>query len=200
MAGEEIRQDTRTVEQIVDGMSLFDDNLMPVVFATFEIEGGGTVEKVWEMARYVVAFEQWTKDEQIAFVASHYDGFAQGKAGVLDSMGYPTQFYPHPGSITYLGITQDKDGYFRFVVAEGINEPGPIFTFGDTNMRMRFARGAREFCNTLQDEILLFDKNRRILILTKKEIFSLDQIIFHDIHIDQTVRKKRYAICRQIRV
>ena len=32
MAGKEIRQDTRTVEQIVDGMSLFDDDLMSMVF------------------------------------------------------------------------------------------------------------------------------------------------------------------------
>ncbi len=32
MAGEEIRQDNRTVEQIVDGMSLFDDDLMSMVF------------------------------------------------------------------------------------------------------------------------------------------------------------------------
>lgn len=32
MTGEEIRQDTRTVEQIVDGMSLFDDDLMSMVF------------------------------------------------------------------------------------------------------------------------------------------------------------------------
>lgn len=200
------------------------------IINTFDIEGGGTVEKVWEMAKYVVAFEQWVKDEQIAFVASHYDGFAQGKAGVLDGMlipafsmlikqgvacavegdikvamamsilktisgtgqlsemysidfekdiciighsgsgdadisdckptmkivpvfhgktggGYLTQFYPHLGPITYLGITQDRDGHFKFVVAEGMNEAGPIFTFGDTNMRMRFTCGAKEFCN-----------------------------------------------------
>lgn len=200
------------------------------ILDTFDIEGGGTIEKVWEMAKYVVAFEQWVKDEQIAFIASHYDGFAQGKAGVLDSMlipafsmlikqgvacavegdikvamamsilktisgtgqlsemysidfekdiciighsgsgdadisakkpamkivpvfhgktggGYLTQFYPHLGPVTYLGITQDKDGHFKFVVAEGINEDGPIFTFGDTNMRTRFSCGAREFCN-----------------------------------------------------
>ncbi len=200
------------------------------IINTFDIEGGGTVEKVWEMAKYVVAFEQWVKDEQIAFVASHYDGFAQGKAGVLDGMlipafsmlikqgvacavegdikvamamsilktisgtgqlsemysidfekdiciighsgsgdadisdrkptmkivpvfhgktggGYLTQFYPHLGPITYLGITQDRDGHFKFVVAEGMNEAGLIFTFGDTNMRMRFTCGAKEFCN-----------------------------------------------------
>ncbi len=201
------------------------------IINTFDIEGGATVETVWEMAKYVVAFEQWVKDEQLGFVASHYDGFAQGKAGVLDSMlipafsmlikqgtacavegdmkvamamsilktisgtgqlsemysidfnediciighsgsgdadisvdkkptmkivpvfhgkvggGYLTQFYPPVGEITYLGITQDKDGNFKFVVAEGVNEEGPIFTFGDTNMRTRFTIGAREFCN-----------------------------------------------------
>ena len=59
------------------------------ILDTFEIEGGGTVEKVWEMAKYVLAFKQWVHDEQIGFVASHYDGFAQGKAGVLDSMLIP---------------------------------------------------------------------------------------------------------------
>lgn len=32
MTEEAIRQDTRTVEQIVDGMNLFDDDLMSMVF------------------------------------------------------------------------------------------------------------------------------------------------------------------------
>ena len=59
--------------------------------------------------------------------------------------GYLTEFYPPTGDVTYLGITQDKDGHFKFVVAEGVNEDGPIFTFGDTNMRTRFSIGAREF-------------------------------------------------------
>lgn len=181
------------------------------------------------MAKYVVAFEQWVKDEHLGMIASHYDGFAQGKAGVLDSMlipafsmlikqgtacavegdmkvamamsilkqfpepdsflrcipltlmmtsaslaipeaamrtsltkptmkivkvfhgktggGYLTQFYPYLGPVTYLAITQDKDGNFKFVVAEGVNEDGPILSFGDTNMRTRFTCGAREFVN-----------------------------------------------------
>lgn len=200
------------------------------ILDTFDIEGGGSIEEVWEMARYVVAFEKWVQDEQIALVASHYDGFAQGKAGILDSMlipafsmlikqgvacavegdmkvamamsilktisgtgqlaemysidfdddicmighsgsgdadiserkptmkivkvfhgktggGYLTQFYPKLGPVTYLGITQDRNGNFKFVVAEGINEDGKIFSFGDTNMRTRFRCGAREFVN-----------------------------------------------------
>ena len=194
----------------------------------FDVEGGAKVtdEPIQEMAKYVVAFEQWVKDEEIGLVASHYDGYAKGQAGVLDSMlipafsmlikqgtscavegdmkvaiamsilktisgtgemysidfpediviighsgsgdadistakkptlkvvpvfhgktggGYLTQFYPGHGTITFLGITQDGDGNFKFVVAEGENVNGPIFTFGDTNMRMKFSIGAREF-------------------------------------------------------
>ncbi len=203
------------------------------IIDTFDIEGGASVsdEPIQDMAKYVVAFEQWVKDEQLGLIASHYDGFAQGKAGVLDSMlipafsmlikqgtscavegdmkvaiamsilktiagtgqlsemysidfpedvviighsgsgdadistakkptlkvvpvfhgktggGYLTQFYPGLGTVTYLGITQDGDGNFKFVVAEGENVEGPIFTFGDTNMRMKFSIGAREFMN-----------------------------------------------------
>ena len=32
--------------------------------------------------------------------------------------GYLTQFYPGLGTVTFLGITQDGDGHFKFVVAE----------------------------------------------------------------------------------
>lgn len=203
------------------------------ILATFEVEGGAKIadEPIQEMAKYVVAFERWCRDEEIGLVASHYDGYAKGQAGVLDSMlipafsmlikqgtacavegdmkvaiamsilktisgtgqlsemysidfpediviighsgsgdadistakkptlkvvpvfhgktggGYLTQFYPGHGAITFLGITQDGDGHFKFVVAEGENVDGPIFTFGDTNMRMKFPIGAREFMN-----------------------------------------------------
>ncbi len=200
------------------------------ILDTFDIEGGGTVEKIWDMAKYVVAFEQWCEEERLGLIASHYDGFAKGQAGVLDSMlipafsmlikqgvacavegdmkvamamsilktisgtgqlaemysidfnediaiighsgsgdadisarkptmkivevfhgksggGYLTQFYPHVGPVTYLAITQDGDGYFKFITAEGINEDGDILSFGDTNMRTRFTCGARDFVN-----------------------------------------------------
>ncbi|MCR4695613.1 MAG: arabinose isomerase [Pseudobutyrivibrio sp.] len=201
------------------------------ILDTFEVEGGASQETMWEMARYVLAFEEWVKEEQIGLIASHYDGFAKGQAGVLDSMlipafsmlikqgvacavegdmkvamamsimktisgtgqlsefytidfdedimiighsgsgdadistehkptmkivpvfhgktggGYLTQFYPSLGPVTYLAITQDGDGHFKFVVAEGVNEPGKILKIGDTNMRTRFSIGAREFNN-----------------------------------------------------
>ena len=201
------------------------------IHETFDVLGEYQESDIRTMAKYVVAFEQWVKDEQIGLVASHYDGFAQGKAGVLDSMlipafsmlikqqtacavegdikvamamsilktiagtgqlsemysidfdgdiciighsgsgdydfsqqkkptmkivpvfhgktggGYLTQFYPPAGDITYLAVTQDGNGNFRFIAAEGVNEAGEIFGFGDTNMRTRFSCGAREFVN-----------------------------------------------------
>lgn len=198
---------------------------------TFNVLGDYQESDIRVMAKYVVAFEQWVQDEKLGLIASHYDGLAQGKAGVLDSMlipafsmlikqgtacavegdmkvamamsilktisgtgqlsemysidfdddiciighsgsgdaaisqarkptmkvvpvfhgktggGYLTQFYPPAGDITYLAITQDGNGEFKFIVAEGVNEDGPIFNFGDTNMRTRFSIGAREFVN-----------------------------------------------------
>ena len=198
---------------------------------TFEIKGEYDEASIHEMARYVVAFEQWVKDEELGFVASHYDGFATGKAGVLDSMlipafsmlikqgiacavegdikvamgmsimklisgacqlsefytfdfnddvvlighsgsgdadfstarkasmeivpvfhgkaggGFLTRFYPKAGPITYLGITQDADGHFKFVVSEGVIEDGPTLGNGDTTFRTRFSVGAREWNN-----------------------------------------------------
>ena len=198
---------------------------------TFEIKGDYDEASIHEMARYVVAFEQWVKDEELGFVASHYDGFATGKAGVLDSMlipafsmlikqgiacavegdikvamgmsimklisgacqlsefytfdfnddvvlighsgsgdadfstarkasmeivpvfhgkaggGFLTRFYPKAGPVTYLGITQDADGHFKFVVSEGVIEDGPTLGNGDTTFRTRFSIGAREWNN-----------------------------------------------------
>ena len=198
---------------------------------TFDIKGDYDEASIREMARYVVAFEQWVADEELGFVASHYDGFAQGKAGVLDSMlipafsmlikqgiacavegdikvamgmmimkvlsgacqlsefytfdfnddvvlighsgsgdadfstarkasmeivpvfhgkaggGFLTRFYPKAGPVTYLGITQDADGHFKFVVSEGVIEDGPTLANGDTTFRTRFSIGAREWNN-----------------------------------------------------
>ena len=198
---------------------------------TFDIKGDYDEASIREMARYVVAFEQWVTDEELGFVASHYDGFAQGKAGVLDSMlipafsmlikqgiacavegdikvamgmsimktisgacqlsefytfdfnddvvlighsgsgdadfstarkasmeivpvfhgkaggGFLTRFYPKAGPVTYLGITQDADGHFKFVVSEGVIEDGPTLGNGDTTFRTRFSIGAREWNN-----------------------------------------------------
>ena len=142
------------------------------ILDTFEIEGGGTIETVGDM-KVAMAMsilktisgtgqlsEMYSIDfnDDICIIGHSGSGDAdisdkkptmkivkvfQGKTGG----GYLTQFYPPAADVTYLGITQDMNGKFKFVAAEGVNEEGPIFTFGDTNMRTRFSIGAREFCN-----------------------------------------------------
>lgn len=201
------------------------------ILDTFDVEGGADVDKVHEMAKYVLAFEEWAKEEKLGLVASHYDGYAKGQAGVVDSLlipafsmlikqgtacavegdikvamamsimktisgsgqlsefytidfnddltlighsgsgdadfstekkptmkivdvfhgktggGYLTQFYPADGPVTYLAITQDMNGNFKFVAAEGEMVPGKVLQNGDTIKRVKFSISPREFCN-----------------------------------------------------
>jgi L-arabinose isomerase len=51
---------------------------------TFEIEGGKKVEDLYDLAAYVCGYEDLIKKEGISMIASHYNGFAQDKAGELD--------------------------------------------------------------------------------------------------------------------
>ncbi len=199
------------------------------ILDTFDIVGEPDQEKIHEMAKYVLAFEEWAKNEKLGLVASHYDGYAQGQAGLVDSLlipafsmlikqgtacavegdmkvamamsilktisgtgqlaemytidfndgvtlighsgsgdydfskakkptmkmmdvfhgktggGYLTQFYPPTGPITYLAITQDGEGHFKFVCAEGENVEGKILQNGDTMMRTSFKLTPSEF-------------------------------------------------------
>ena len=64
--------------------------------------------------------------------------------------GYLTQFYPYTGPVTYLAITQDGDGHFKFVAAEGVNEEGKILSFGDTNMRTPLHLRRQRVCDPLE--------------------------------------------------
>jgi L-arabinose isomerase len=49
--------------------------------------------------------------------------------------------------VTLLGMTQTADGSLKMLTAQGESEPGPIMKIGNTNSRLRFALGPREFIN-----------------------------------------------------
>jgi L-arabinose isomerase len=66
-----------------------------------------------------------------------------GKSG----KGYVTQFYPKTGPVTLCSLTQDAAGEYRLIAAEGECVPGPQLNLGDTNCRVRFPCGLREFVN-----------------------------------------------------
>ncbi|MFR6331126.1 MAG: hypothetical protein ACLUOI_21505 [Eisenbergiella sp.] len=58
----------------------------------------------------MVAFEKWVEDEKLGLIASHYDGFATGKAGVLDSMLIPA-FSMLIKQGTACAVEGDESGY-----------------------------------------------------------------------------------------
>jgi L-arabinose isomerase len=66
-----------------------------------------------------------------------------GKSG----SGYLTQVSVPLGRLTLLSLTQGVDGEFRLVAAEGDVVDGPVLQLGDTNCRVRFSCGLREFVN-----------------------------------------------------
>ncbi len=66
-----------------------------------------------------------------------------GKTG----KGFLTQFFVKEGPVTLLALTQDGDGRFLMVCAEGECVSGPVLKLGDTNSRIRFAIGMRNFVN-----------------------------------------------------
>lgn len=61
--------------------------------------------------------------------------------------GYVTQFYPRPGDTTILGVSEQKDGTYGLVAAEGVVEEGLVMELGDTNQRTRFSTNIRDFVN-----------------------------------------------------
>ena len=83
----------------------------------------------------------------------HHIAIANGKP-ILRSL---TKFHGKPGSgasvefkikegpITMLGITQNADGKFKFVIGEGESKAGPIPPTGNTNTRGFFKPTTREF-------------------------------------------------------
>ena len=70
-------------------------------------------------------------------------GLYHGKRG----SGLSVEFNVKTGPITIVGVTQDADGRFKMVAAEGESLPGPILKIGNTNSRLRFGLPPAEFVN-----------------------------------------------------
>ena len=59
--------------------------------------------------------------------------------------GASVEFKLKEGPITMLGITQDANGKFKFVIGEGISKAGAIPPTGNTNTRGFFEPTTKEF-------------------------------------------------------
>jgi L-arabinose isomerase len=64
-----------------------------------------------------------------------------GKSGA----GLSIEMKVRLGPITILGLTQTADGRLKLIAAEGQSIPGPTFRIGNTNSRLRFAKGPAAF-------------------------------------------------------
>jgi L-arabinose isomerase len=104
--------------------------------------------------------EFYAMDFRENFVLMGHDGPAHlatsGRRPVLRGLslyhgkrghGVSVEFSIKPGPITLLAMTQSADGSLKLLTAEGLSEPGPILKIGNTNSRLRFPLGPREFVN-----------------------------------------------------
>jgi L-arabinose isomerase len=55
------------------------------------------------------------------------------------------EFKVRLGPVTILGLSQTADGNLKLLAAEGESIPGPTFRIGNTNSRIRFAKGPGPF-------------------------------------------------------
>ncbi|MBL8223638.1 MAG: hypothetical protein JNL62_30680, partial [Bryobacterales bacterium] len=70
-------------------------------------------------------------------------GLYHGKRG----SGVSVEFDVQHGPVTILGVTQTAEGSLKMIAAEGESIAGPTLRIGNTNSRLRFGRGTREFVN-----------------------------------------------------
>jgi L-arabinose isomerase len=70
-------------------------------------------------------------------------GLYHGKRG----SGVSVEFKAKTGPVTLLGVTQTAAGALKMITAEGESIDGPTLRIGNTNSRLRFASGPREFIN-----------------------------------------------------
>jgi L-arabinose isomerase len=68
-------------------------------------------------------------------------GVYHGKRGY----GVSVEFDVRHGPVTLLGLGQERDGRFRFVVAEGSVVDGPHLAIGNTTSRVDFGRHPGEW-------------------------------------------------------
>lgn len=70
-------------------------------------------------------------------------GLYHGKRG----SGVSVEFMVKHGPVSILGMTQTAEGSLKMIAAEGESIPGPTLRIGNTNSRLKFPQGPRQFVN-----------------------------------------------------
>ncbi|NWF82943.1 MAG: L-fucose/L-arabinose isomerase family protein [Bryobacteraceae bacterium] len=109
--------------------------------------------------------EFYAMDLKEHFVLMGHDGpghlAISGKKPVLRGLslyhgkrgdGVSVEFSVKTGPVTLLAVTQTAEGSLKLLTAEGESLPGQILRIGNTNSRLRFPLGPREFVNRWCEE------------------------------------------------
>lgn len=162
--GMENSENEDTISSIILGTSLLTARGIPVA-GEYEIKNAQAM-KIMDCFGVGGSFtEYYAVDFNDDAILMGHDGpghlaIAQGKTKVRPlsvyhgkvGRGLSVEMSVKHGPVTLLSVVQTADGQLKFLVAEGISEPGPILEIGNTNSRYRFSMGARNFMNAWNAE------------------------------------------------
>jgi len=162
--GMENSENEDTISSIILGASLLTARGIPVA-GECEIKNAQAM-KIMDCFGVGGSFtEYYAVDFDDDVILMGHDGpghiaIAQGKTKVRPlsvyhgkvGRGLSVEMSVKHGPVTLLSVAQTADGQLKFLVAEGISEPGPILEIGNTNSRYRFSMGARNFMNAWNAE------------------------------------------------
>jgi len=162
--GKENSENEDTISSMILGTSLLTARGIPVA-GECEIKNAQAM-KIMDCFGVGGSFtEYYAVDLDDDVILMGHDGpghiaIAQGKTKVRPlsvyhgkvGRGLSVEMTVKHGAVTLLSVVQTADGQLKFLVAEGISEPGPILEIGNTNSRYRFPMGARNFMNAWSAE------------------------------------------------
>ncbi len=146
-----------TMSSIILGTSLLTARHIPVA-GEYEVKNAIAMKILDALDAGGSYTEYYAVDYHDDVVLMGHDGpghiaIAEGKTRVrpLDvfhgkvGRGLSVEMSVRHGPVTLLSVAEDKQHGFKFLVAHAACEPGPTLAIGNTNSRLRFPIGARQF-------------------------------------------------------
>jgi L-arabinose isomerase len=158
------RENEDTMSSIILGMSLLTARNIPAA-GEYEVKNAIAMKIMDALGAGGSFTEFYAVDYDADVVLMGHDGpghinIAEGRIRVRPlrvyhgkvGRGLSVEMSVKSGPITLLSIAEDRECGFKFVVAEGVCEEGPILEIGNTNSRYRFPLPAREYLEAWNEQ------------------------------------------------